>query len=108
MIIDIKVDKEDPHSRPESLDIDFNDKQIERLDEMYNSVYNTICVLLNKEPEDVPWDIRPIAECTDAMIHILLHQKITDNIYYPTRIIDVDKEYIEDYVTIEDFEEEDD
>lgn len=53
-------------------EVELNDRQIERLDEIDNAMYDFLLVLLEKTPESFPWDMHHIGEAVDAVQDVML------------------------------------
>ena len=57
---------------PEELEIELSGRQIEQLDAIDNTVYQTILTFLNKTEDEFPWDMHYIGEVADAIEGTLL------------------------------------
>lgn len=67
------------HLNREEAEVELNDAQLERIDLMYNSVYDTCNVFAEKE---IDWDMEVIGEITDFIINTL-YTKQGINTRYP-------------------------
>ena len=52
--------------------LELNDRQIERLDEIDNAVYQTILAFLDKSEDEFPWDMHYIGEVAECIEETLL------------------------------------
>ncbi len=48
-------------------ELELTNRQIERLDDIDNTVYQTLLVLLEKNEDEFPWDISIIGDTIDAI-----------------------------------------
>lgn len=51
-------------------ELEFTNEQLERIDEIDNTVYNALLILLEKDEESFPWDISIISEVVEAISDI--------------------------------------
>lgn len=51
---------------------ELNDRQLERLDEIDNAVYQTILAFLDKSEDEFPWDMHYIGEVAECIEETLL------------------------------------
>ena len=51
-------------------ELEFTKEQLERIDEIDNTVYDTLIILLEKDPNDFTWDIGFIHDATEALIKV--------------------------------------
>lgn len=80
-----------------SKELEFTKQQEERIDDVYNAVYDCMLTVLDKTPEEFPWDMEYIGQCTDVLISALFLTGATNKIYFPSIVDDNGNEHIEDY-----------
>ena len=66
----------------------FTDKQLERLDEIYNTVYETLLVLLEKNGDELPWDMELVGNVTDAIAETC--ESLGHHVRYPSIVTNED------------------
>ena len=77
-------------------EIEFSDRQIEQLDDIDNSVYQTILIFLNKTEDEFPWDMQYIGQVADAIEETLLN--LGQRVYRPAIITEKDGSmHLEEY-----------
>lgn len=76
--------------------MEFTDKQIHRIDEVQNAVYECCKVLTNLD-DDLVWDMEYIGEIADVACDILVSKGY--KIWYPAHVTELisGKEYITDW-----------
>lgn len=77
-------------------EVELNDQQIERLDEIDHAMYDFLLVLLEKTPESFLWDMHHIGEAVDAVQDVMLSHGF-----------DIHRPYVEDdgeHRTVHDYE----
>ena len=83
--------------------VEFNEKQIDRIDDVYHAVYDCILSVINKTSEEYPWDMSIIGPVTENIIGTLLAHRAVDEIYFPSRVHERNGDiHIEDYYKLED------
>ena len=63
----------------EKQEVELNQRQIERIDELHNAVYD-LCVLFTENP-DLEWDMYYIGEIADQITDILV--EYGERVHYP-------------------------
>lgn len=48
-------------------ELTFTDQQIERLDTIDNTIYQALLILLEKTPDELPWNMEVIEDVTEAI-----------------------------------------
>lgn len=77
------------------MDVELNETQLERIDEIYNAVYEMCKVVANDE--SLEWNMRYIGEIADDVSYILAHC-LNKPIYFPAIVYDTNFEtHVEDY-----------
>lgn len=77
------------------MDVELNETQLERIDEIYNSVYEMCKVIANDE--SLEWDMSYIGEIAEDATYILVH-RLKKPIYFPSIVYDTNFEtHVEDY-----------
>jgi hypothetical protein len=80
-------------------ELELTGQQIERLDEMYDAVYNTILVLAEKDSESLSWDMEIIGNATEALVAILAKDH-NIHVRYPGIVTNEDgSQFYEEYPT---------
>ena len=83
-------------SQNEGQDIDFSSEQIERIDVIDNTVYQSILVFLDKTEDEFPWDMHYIGPVADAVEKTLVD--LGQRVRRPAIITERDGTmYIEEY-----------
>jgi len=76
-------------------ELELNDAQIERVDEVENAVYKMCCVLT--ESPDLEWNMEYIGEIADFAAELLT--KLGHRVRYPAVVTEADgSQHIEEYV----------
>lgn len=92
-IISEYVETEPP---PPQAEMELSAAQVEQLDAIDNSVYQTILVFLNKTESEFPWDMEYIGNVADAIEECLLD--MGQRVYRPAIITQNDgRQSVEDY-----------
>ena len=82
--------------------VEFTQAQIDRIDDVYNEVYDCIISIIGVNKEDYPFDISTIGPITEELIGMILTSKITDKVYFPYRVIERNGDtHIENYYKLE-------
>ena len=75
---------------------ELNDRQIERLDEIDNAVYQTILAFLDKSEDEFPWDMYYIGEVAECIEETLL--SMGQRVHRPAILTEKDgTSHIEEY-----------
>lgn len=69
-------------------ELTFTDKQLERLDEIDNTVYEALLVLLEKNEDELPWDMELIGNVTDAIAETC--ESLGHHVRYPSIVTNED------------------
>ena len=69
-------------------ELTFTDKQLERLDEVYNTVYESLLVLLEKTEDELPWDMELIGNVADAIAETC--ESLGHHVRYPSIVTNED------------------
>jgi len=81
------------------VELELTGEQIERLDEMYGAVHEAICILAEKDSEELPYDISIIGDITDAIINALAKDH-NIHVRYPGIVTNEDgSQFYEEYPT---------
>lgn len=75
-------------------DVEFTAKQENRIDDVYNAVYELCRVIL--EDEELKWDMSLLGPLADSVIGIFIDRGHT--VHFPSIVYDEDETYIEEYV----------
>jgi len=67
--------------------MEFTNKQLRRIDEIHNAVYD-LCKILTELDDDLVWDMEYIGEIADAACDILVEKGF--KISYPAHVIEKD------------------
>ena len=73
--------------------VELNDNQLERNDDIYNSVFELCKVLTEKD--DLEWDMNFIGDIAEYAVQVLINKGF--KIRFPSIISDGDNEYIEEF-----------
>lgn len=74
--------------------LELNDRQIERIDEIHNAVFE-MCKVLTENP-DLEWDMYYVGDIADYAANVMC--LIGNKVRYPAIVTDEDgKQYIEEY-----------
>lgn len=83
-------------------DADLSQRQLDRIDNVYHSVYDCILTIINKNNEEYEWDISVIGPITEDIVESLLNMKVVDKIYFPHVIHDSNGEsHIKNFYRLE-------
>ena len=82
--------------------VEFNQKQIDRIDDVHHAVYDCILSVIGTTSEEYPWDMSIIGPVTENIIGTLLAYRATDKIYFPSRVQERNGDiHIENYYKLE-------
>ena len=103
----MKDDNGEPVSVPvnENSEVELDDYQVQRIDEIYNAALEFCQVITQKE--DLPWSMYSLGEIVEhACMQILIDPMLgVDEIFFPSIVTDEDgSEHIEESYKAEDYE----
>lgn len=83
---------------------EFTQRDNDRIDDVYNAVYDCIVSVTGKSSEDIPFDRATIDIITENLIKSVLDCKIVDKVYFPHLEYDGHNEHhVEKYYTDDSF-----
>lgn len=67
---------------------EFTDEQSNRIDDVYNAVYDLILNIVNISEKELPFDMSFVGPCAEKFVSSILDTGVVDKVYFPIRYED--------------------